>query len=239
MIEMNARLAQTDRRQNIHDEIRAQSLQCKFLRITYNFALAKYYMPETPGEYYDEILEPTRLELNACIDRLEELQNTELYGPDLPVERVRPEPNPNPEFPPPPPLEPAPPPEEAPGGGPATIVPWPVEIPEPTTEPIPPPPVSEPAPEPNIPLTSAPQPSAAAVCDPMYGTFYDPRTGQCRGSVSGLPTSPFSSFSSPGTIPLTQAAPIPGGASSFMGQVSIAKPRVRRSFGGSGFRRPF
>lgn len=237
MIQMSVRLAQADRRQNIHDEIRAQSLQCKFLRITYNLTLAKYYMPETPGEYYEEILEPVRLELNACIDKLEELQNTEQYGPDLPVDVV-----PGvtlretPEFPFPEPPDNGT--EEAPGGGPTTIVPWAPEVPEPTTEPIPPPPVSEPAP-PEIPMTSAPQPSAAAVCDPMYGTFYDPRTGQCRGSVSGMPTTPFTSFGSPGTVPLTQAGPASEGASSFMGQVQIAKSKVRRSFGVLSLRRSF
>lgn len=224
MIPMSVRLAQTDRdrKANIYDLIRMKSQECYFLRITYNFAVAKYYHPDTPGEYYDEILEPARLELNTCVDELNELQDTETYGPRIPWLFARgdldfKDPEPAPTEPVTGGTE-----EEAPGGGPATIAPWPSEIPEPTTEPIPPPPppfppTNEVEPELLQPqVTEAPQASAAAACDPLHGTFYDPRTGQCRGSIGNMPISPFTSFGPSSTVPLTQSAPFSEGVSSFM-----------------------
>lgn len=46
--------------------------------------------------------------------------------------------------------------------------------------------------------TGQPQVTQQAACDPLRGQFFDPLTGQCRGSVSAAPGLPFG-FPGPGT----------------------------------------
>ena len=64
--------------------------------------------------------------------------------------------------------------------------------------------------------TGQAQVTQQASCDPMRGQFYDPRTGQCRGSVSAVPGIPFDGGGAVATG-LTQAAVPTTAATSFMG----------------------
>jgi hypothetical protein len=145
----------------IGGEIERKRQECYFLSLTYDSAVAKYHHEDTPMEYYGEILEPARLALNTCIDELQELVDTADFGPRASehIARIPFTWNERTNVEPAVPGEPT----AAAPETPATAAPAPVSTPVPATEPV-----AEPI-----------------HCDPMQGQFYDPSTGQCRGSVRG------------------------------------------------------
>jgi hypothetical protein len=182
--------------------------ECYLRRLNFDSLVGKYYQEDTAAEFYDEILEPSRLELNVCIDELKELIDTANYGPRLPAMMVRGRrfswPVQEPEQPEQ--TEPLEPPRSEPEA-PATAAPtpWQSEVPAHTTTPI-----SEPEPEPAEPI----------FCDPINGLFLDPSTGQCRSSVGPGFTSPF----------LTIGPSVTSATPSFMsgGRIQTAPLHVRR-----------
>lgn len=191
---------------SVEREIKKKQQECYFLRITYNSTVAEYYQEGTAPEYYDEILEPARLALNVCSEELQELYDTADYGPLKPAQAVRIPLNwPGQESTPlePSDLEPEP---EMPG--PAASVPLPAEIPAPSIAPI-----TGDEESPTVEPTD---------CDPLKGTFFDPRTGKCRGSVSSIPAGGFGM--GPSTFaPSATMAPQMMTSAAYLGRIRLSR----------------